>query len=86
MANFTGLRTGDVNACMDNTGSDFLELKLPNIPTTLCNAIGTSLNMPLTVTDFNAIMGLQFSVNWDPTILQFDGISNFDINLSLIHI
>jgi len=83
VANFTGLRTGDVNACMDNTGSDFLELQLPNIPTTPCNAIGTSLNMPLTVTDFNAIMGLQFSLNWDPNILQFQGISNFNSTINL---
>ncbi len=83
VANFIGLRTGDVNACANNTEADFLGLQLENIPTNSCNALATSFSMPLTVTNFNVISGLQFSLIWDPTILQFQGISSFSSTLGI---
>ncbi len=49
--------------------------KLVNIaPVTI--EMGTAFCVPITVTDFDGIASLQFSLNWDPTVLEFTGLGN----------
>ena len=36
--------------------------------------MGTAFCVPIIVTDFNGIASLQFSLNWDPTVLEFTGL------------
>ncbi len=39
---------------------------------------GTSTCIPVTVQNFNALSSAAFSINWDPTVLQYTGISNLN--------
>ena len=40
-----------------------------------CQA-GTTVAFNVRVQDFNDLIGLQFSLGWDPTVLQFDSVNN----------
>ncbi len=60
--------------------ADPLQIALPQ----LTGSIGSTVCAPVTVADFNNILSMQFSLTWDPTILQFDNVStltlpNFDV-------
>jgi Secretion system C-terminal sorting domain/Cohesin domain len=37
---------------------------------------GTSISVDIRIVDFEDIQSMQFSVNWNPTVLQFDSIHN----------
>jgi len=39
---------------------------------------GSSISVDVRVDDFENILSMQFSINWDPTVLQFDSISNYN--------
>jgi hypothetical protein len=41
---------------------------------------GTTISVDLKVSAFEDMVGMQFSVNWDPQILQYNTIENFGIN------
>ena len=51
---------------------------LVNFPTLSAEA-GTTVCLPVTVNDFNAIASLQFSLQWDPAVLQFSEVTNFNL-------
>ena len=57
-----------------STGGD----ALVNLPT-LSGEAGTTICLPVTVNDFNAIASLQFSLQWDPAVLQFNEVRNFNL-------
>ncbi len=40
----------------------------------------TTINVDLKVVDFTNILGAQFSVQWDPTVLTFHSVENFGID------
>ncbi|MCF8239304.1 MAG: hypothetical protein K9I85_14170 [Saprospiraceae bacterium] len=40
---------------------------------------GSVLHLPIKVTEFDSISGFQLSIEWDTLVLQFDSISNFDL-------
>ncbi len=42
-------------------------------------AQGASFCVPVTVNDFNKIVTLQYSMNWDPTKLQFERVQGFNL-------
>ncbi|MEI6410377.1 MAG: HYR domain-containing protein, partial [Bacteroidota bacterium] len=44
--------------------------------TTDCQGVGNEITYNIHVKDFNDIVGLQFSVTWDPTVLQFNSVAN----------
>ncbi|MEM6320069.1 MAG: cohesin domain-containing protein [Bacteroidota bacterium] len=46
---------------------------------TLSAESGTTVCIPVTVNDFNSIASLQFSLQWDPAVLQFDEVKNFNL-------
>ena len=57
-----------------STGGDaFINLS------TLSAEAGSTVCLPLTVNDFNAIASLQFSLQWDPAVLQFNEVRNFNL-------
>ena len=64
--------TLDASACRSIT------LNLPNL-----NALPgqTDVCLDLTVEDFTDVGIVQFSINWDETVLSFNSIQNFDTNL-----
>lgn len=41
---------------------------------------GASFCVPVTVRDFNSIIGMQLSINYDPAELQFDSVSGFNLS------
>jgi len=45
--------------------------------TTDCQGIGDTISVNMYVSDFTDIIGLQFGINWDETVLQFLSVSNF---------
>lgn len=51
---------------------------LVNIPDLNTDA-GTTICVPVTVSDFDAIASLQFSLQWDPTVIQFSELDNFNL-------
>jgi len=57
-----------------STGGD----ALINLATLNAEA-GSTVCLPVTVNDFNGIASLQFSLQWDPTILQFNEVRNFNL-------
>jgi gliding motility-associated-like protein len=48
-----------------------------------CYAVGDQVAVNLTVENFIDIFGLQFSLTWDETLLQFDSVGNFFPGLDL---
>lgn len=48
-----------------------------------CQANGTQVAFNVRVQDFNDLIGLQFSLEWDETVLQFDSVGNGFPGLSL---
>ncbi len=46
---------------------------------TLSAEAGSTVCLPVTVSDFNGIASLQFSLEWDPTILEFNEVRNFNL-------
>ncbi|MEM1215618.1 MAG: cohesin domain-containing protein [Bacteroidota bacterium] len=41
--------------------------------------VGESACLPVTATGFTDLIGLQFSIRWDPATLTFDRVENFDL-------
>ncbi len=54
---------------------------LPTSTTAICDSGKVSINV--TAQNFNDIIGLQFGMKWDPSVLLFDTVTNFDPNLLL---
>ncbi len=40
---------------------------------------GSVIHLPVKVTEFDSISGFQLSIEWDTLVLQFDSISNYDL-------
>ena len=80
--NFVAVKTGDV----------WQETDFPNDPPitldpsfllediTSCGA-GDDVVMPLRVVDFASIHGFQFTMTWDPEVLQYSGVENFGLDM-----
>jgi hypothetical protein len=50
---------------------------------------GGKVNMPLKAVDFQEMIGLQFTLEWDPDVYQFEGLADqelhFDANLDMVN-
>ena len=71
---FVGILKGDV-CCMVPTDTTVVRLAVPD--TTTC--LGDAFSLPVTVSSFNNILGLQFTLGWDTTSLQLDSVGNFGL-------
>jgi hypothetical protein len=45
---------------------------------------GQIFSAPVRVAGFNRIVGVQYSMNWNPSVLRFDGITNPALNMSVM--
>ena len=50
-------------------------------PQTITADQGQSIDLNITTNNFANVISFEFSMNWDPAVLQFDGISNTNSNL-----
>mgnify|MGYP001194429558 CR=1 FL=1 len=72
---FIGLKTGDVMECGGVQGAPFVTLSTPHL--TANN--GDLITVDVAVDGFTDVAGMQFSMGWDPTILQFNGVQNYNL-------
>lgn len=42
---------------------------------------GTVVNLPVTVSDFDSVIGVQFVLEWDPQVISFLAVLNFNLPL-----
>ncbi|MBK9335776.1 MAG: hypothetical protein IPM98_03975 [Lewinellaceae bacterium] len=74
--NFTAVKTGDVTDCTgDVQGPAFLTTLASNAN----GQPGQQVTVDVTVQDFADVTGLQFSMQWNPAVAQFDGLTNFGL-------
>ncbi len=74
---FIGVKLGDVN---DSWNPNYAKALSENslsllIPQMHANQFDT-IQVPVSVIDFNNISGFQYTIEWDPTVLQFIGTEN----------
>lgn len=89
--NFEGFNSTPMVIATNPTSGMTYEAIVETFPGELCvlNPDGFTINIeggnidqneqlcfPFTVFNFNEVISFQFSVNWDPTILQYDGFNN----------
>jgi hypothetical protein len=78
--NFIGIQTGDVTDCLgDAAGPAFLSLFADHVS----GSVGQQVTIDVTVEDFLNLMGLQFSMGWDDSVLQFDQLTNLTSSIPL---
>ncbi len=46
---------------------------------------GETVSIDFTVEDFTSIIGLQFSINWDQTVLTFESVSNINTSVAFLN-
>ncbi|MFK7981582.1 MAG: cohesin domain-containing protein [Saprospiraceae bacterium] len=56
-----------------SSGNEFINIATVNTP------VGSTVCVPITVNDFDGIASLQFSLQWNPAVLQFNELSNFNL-------
>jgi hypothetical protein len=66
----------DFNAPMGNSNST----SLPQIEIKSVTPLGSDVFVPVTVTGFNLVETVQFTIGWDPSILEYRGVSKFGLN------
>ena len=79
--NFVAIKVGDVNNSwavqpLARVLGSPVQFKLP----TLNAQPGDTVNCPLKIGGFQAVTSLQFTMQWDPTVLQFVDISDFGLS------
>lgn len=42
---------------------------------------GDAVTVSIDVTDYNKILSTQFTLNWDPSVIQYKSVSNFGLNV-----
>jgi len=68
-----GGTTPPVTPPTTGSGDAFLNIGALNAPA------GSTVCVPITVNDFDVIASLQFSLQWDPAVLQFTEVKNFNL-------
>jgi len=73
---FIGMKIGDATDCVNDAPAPaFLTLSASD-------AVGTAgqqVSIDVSVQGFNDVLGLQFSMEWDPAVLQFDQVNNLNL-------
>jgi hypothetical protein len=70
-ADFLAIQAGDITACTEQVYIDPSLVISVNTP--LQVQTGSTFTLPIEVLNFADLAGLQFSVQWDPTVLSFVG-------------
>jgi hypothetical protein len=79
--NFVAVKVGDVNNSwaaqpLAHVLGSPVQFKLP----TLNAQPGDTVNTPLKIGGFQAVTSVQFTMQWDPAVLQFVGVSDFGLS------
>ncbi|WP_114778746.1 cohesin domain-containing protein [Botryobacter ruber] len=77
---FTGIKLGDVNDTWDASTARLASAG--NIAFNFKNQViapGTEIVVPVTVKDFTDVSGYQFTLNWDPKVLEFARVEHAGI-------
>lgn len=57
------------------TSTEALTLKLPTVTT----ESGKKICLPVRVEQFEQLIGIQYSLKWDPQLLKFESVQNFNL-------
>jgi hypothetical protein len=75
--NFIGCKLGDVNNSWDPaTAKEYSSASLSFINEIRSVQEGDMISIPVRVKDFSSISGFQYTINWDPSVLEFVGTTN----------
>ncbi|HNW90499.1 MAG TPA: T9SS type A sorting domain-containing protein [Bacteroidales bacterium] len=80
--NFIGVKLGDVNNSWDPFVSKALSSEIITMSTQSMETVnGAIVEVPVTVKDFNNISGFQYTLSWDPEVLEFVDANNAALNM-----
>jgi len=75
--NFTGVKLGDINGSWNHTVARINHNQVVELLIDEHNAHeNEEVLIPIRVKDFHKLIGYQFTLNWDPNVLQFLGIED----------
>ncbi|MBK7343615.1 MAG: hypothetical protein IPJ06_11325 [Saprospiraceae bacterium] len=60
----------------------FTQAQVAFIAESMAAEPGSTIHVPIKVSEFDSISGFQLSITWDTLVLQFDSISNYDLEKS----
>jgi hypothetical protein len=81
--NFVAVRYGDVNNSWDPGVSKAQSSTLITFESENKHALpGDIITVPVKVSNFNSISGFQFTINWDPTVLEFQEAVNATLDMN----
>ncbi|MCB9283995.1 MAG: gliding motility-associated C-terminal domain-containing protein [Lewinellaceae bacterium] len=72
-----GVLNGDGAVSVNCFNPNGMSINIPDV--SICP--GESFCMDVTADNFNDLVGMQFSLNWNPDVIQFTGISNINSSL-----
>lgn len=78
-ADFIAVQIGNVTDCCEPLTTPFLEFAVGDLALSCNTSLPTTISVPVTVTNFNNVSGFQFSLNWLPSNLQYNGTSNYNL-------
>lgn len=76
--NFIAIPTGDVSICEGNSSPTNSNTEI-RIDYNASAASGSSVSIPVQVNNFSDILGTQFSIQWDPSVLTFVNTDNISL-------
>ncbi|MEL6593847.1 MAG: cohesin domain-containing protein, partial [Bacteroidota bacterium] len=77
---FIGMKLGDVDNSWDIVGNKTgavgdISFLMPDVSAN----VGEEIVIPVSVEDFNAVTGYQFTMSWDPTVLAFHEVASKEL-------
>lgn len=86
LANFDGIKTGDVTWDAKGNGSGKITLKSNNFYSLLVKnqtfLSGEEIEVPIIAKDLKGIKGMQFTISYDPAVLEFLNIKSEQVDIS----
>ncbi|HBX51921.1 MAG: hypothetical protein A2275_12175 [Bacteroidetes bacterium RIFOXYA12_FULL_35_11] len=78
--NFVGIKLGDVNNSWDpSVAKVFSNESVSFYAENITTVQGQEIIVPVKVSGFNSISGYQFTVNWNPAVLELNTVSNNEL-------
>ena len=68
-----------VAAMFSLVSATYSQTSLTISPTTITGNTGETVTASLIVNDFTDIVSMQYGIKWDPTVIQFDAVENFNL-------
>lgn len=74
---FIAFKIGDLNYCQEKSSQEIIDLTMESITT----SSGESIEVNVLVENAADVLGLQFSLEWDPALLNFTGHGNYNVSI-----